>query len=580
MVFQLLATFLPRVYRMTLASFTIDYGNMLMGLVGGLAIFLFGMDLMTSTLKIVAGDRMKGLLAKLTTNRFKGVLTGAFITSVIQSSSVTTVLVVGFVSAGLMSLQQSIGVIMGAEIGTTITAQIIAFKITKAALAIVAVGFLLKFFSKQERLQQYGNMILGFGLLFFGMNIMSDATQPLREFPPFIEAAQKLDSALVGILLAAAFTAVIQSSSATTVLIIILAGQELITLQQAIPLILGANIGTCVTALLASIGKPREAVRTAFVHVTFNVLGVLLWFSFIDQLAWFVMRFSSDTARQIAHSHTVFNVTNTLVFIWFTYPLAKLVEFVVPDRVEKPVDTGHPKYLDPILKRAPALGLDTVRMEIGRLGVATLHLVRGALPAVNQGDRAELDRLEVMDDDIDMLHEAIVTYLGSLSRENLSTEQSQLLQDYLLAANYFENIGDMIESNLVVAGRNRLEAGLIISKETEKYIEAIHKEVCWAIERSLRALVEHDPSIAKEVLEAKMEINRLVTEAEEHLSRRLSADEPNRLIAYRLESEIMEYLKRMYYFAKRIAKLVDANGHIKLQSTDLQLSDLLPKEHP
>jgi phosphate:Na+ symporter len=262
---------------MILANITIDYGNMAMGLLGGLAIFLFGMDQMTSTLKILAGERMKGLLAKLTTNRLKGVLTGALVTSVIQSSSVTTVLVVGFVSAGLMSLQQSIGVIMGAEIGTTITAQIIAFKITKSALAIVAVGFLLKFIGKQERVQQYGTMILGFGLLFFGMNIMSDATQPLREFPPFIEAAQKLDSPLLGILLAAAFTAVIQSSSATTVLVIILAGQELITLQQAIPLIFGANIGTCVTALLASIGKPREAVRAAFVHVTFNVLGVLIW---------------------------------------------------------------------------------------------------------------------------------------------------------------------------------------------------------------------------------------------------------------------------------------------------------------
>jgi phosphate:Na+ symporter len=218
-------------------------------------------------------------------------------------------------------------------------------------------------------------------------------------------------------------------------------------------------------------------------------------------------------------------------------------------------------------------------MEIGRLGVAALHLVRGALPAVTQGSREDMDRLEAMDDDLDMLHEAIVIYLGSLSRENLSTHQSQLLHDYLLAANYFENIGDIIESNLVIVGRNRLESGLVIGKETEKHIEAIHHEICWAVERSLRALVEHDPAIAREVMEAKVEINRIVTEAEDHISRRLSADEPNRLVAYRLESEIMEYLKRMYYFAKRIAKLVDANGDIKLQPGDPQVSDMLLKEH-
>lgn len=410
-------------------------------------------------------------------------------------------------------------------------------------------------------------MILGFGLLFFGMNIMSDATQPLREFPPFMEAAQQLDSALIGILLSAAFTAVMQSSSATTVLVIILAGQELLTLEQAIPLIFGANIGTCVTALLASIQKPREAVRAAFVHITFNVLGVLLWFSFIDQLAELVMHISSDTARQIAHSHTIFNVTNTFIFIWFTQPLARLVTFLIPDHVEKTVETAQSKYLDPILRRAPALALDTVRMEVGRLGVASLHMVRRALPVVIEGSREDLDKLEAMDGDIDSLHEVIVAYLGSLSRESLSTEQSQLLHDYLLAANYFENIADMIESNLVVAGRNRLESRLAISRETEKRIEAIHHEVCWAIERSLRALVEHDTTIAQEVMAAKLEINQLVTEAEEHLSRRLSADEPNRLVAYRLESEIMEYLKRMYYFAKRIAKLVHANG-------DLDLSDM------
>ncbi|MEQ9410651.1 MAG: Na/Pi cotransporter family protein [Fuerstiella sp.] len=544
-----------------------DYGTMLMGLFGGLAIFLFGMEQMTSTLKVLAGERMKGLLGRLTSNRFKGVFAGAFVTSVIQSSSVTTVLVVGFVSAGLMTLPQSVGVIMGAEIGTTITAQIIAFKVTKAALAIVAIGFAIQFLSGRKRLGRYGTMILGFGLLFFGINVMSDATRPLHNFQPFIDTVRRLDSPIPGILLSAAFTAVIQSSSATTILIIVLAGQQLISLQQAIPLILGANIGTCVTALLAAIGKPREAVRAAVIHVLFNSLGVVLWYSFIDTLASVAQQLSSSTSRQIAHSHTIFNVTNTCVFIWFTTPLARLVTFLVPDRADTVPDSARPKFLDEILFQTPPMALDAVRMELGRLGAGSLRMVRGALTAVVRGDIDDLERLEAMDDDVDSLHAAIVSYLGQLSRENLSIPQSNLLHDYLLAANYFENIGDMIESNLVAVGRHRIDANLAVSAATEQVMEAVHHEVCRTIDHAVRAVVDQDPDVAREVLDAKAEINQLVAAAEEHLSRRLSAPDPNRLVAFRLESEVMEYLKRMYYYAKRTAKLVVDEGQSETTAT-------------
>jgi phosphate:Na+ symporter len=519
--------------------------TMAMTLFGGLALFLYGMDQMTGTLKVIAGERMKSLLEKLTANRFTGVLAGAFVTSVIQSSSVTTVLVVGFVSAGLMSLSQAIGVIMGAEIGTTITAQIIAFKITKAALALVAFGFALQFLARKERLRQYGAMIFGFGLLFFGMNLMSDATAPLRDFPPFVEAAQRLNNPLLGVLLSAAFTAVVQSSSATTVLIIVLAGQGLITLDQAIPLVFGANIGTCVTALLASIGKPREAVRAACVHVTFNTLGVLLWIGLIDKLAWGVEQLADDVPRQIADAHTIFNVANTAIFIWFTTPLARFVTWLVPDRPEVPSETAQPKYLDPILLQTPSLAIDSVRRELGRLGVAALHMVRSGLSTVLKGDAEALRHLEELDEDIDSLHGAIVTYLGRLSQQALTDRQTQHVHDYLLAANYFENIGDLIETQLVLAGRQRLKSGLKISPETEEVLTSIHHEVCWAVEHAVRALSDQDLEVALDVTEAKSEVNRLVAVAEDHLSKRLAATAPNRLVAYRLESEIMEYLKRV-----------------------------------
>jgi phosphate:Na+ symporter len=534
--------------------------TMAMTLFGGLALFLFGMDQMTGTLRVIAGERMKSVLEKLTANRFTGVLAGAFFTSIIQSSSVTTVLVVGFVSAGLMSLSQAIGVIMGAEIGTTITAQIIAFKVTKAALALVACGFALQFLARKERLRQYGAMIFGFGLLFFGMNLMSDATAPLRDFPPFIEAAQQLDNPLLGVLLSAAFTATVQSSSATTVLIIVLAGQQLITLDQAIPLVLGANIGTCVTALLASIGKPREAIRAAVVHVMFNSLGVLLWIGFVGHLAWMVEQLADDVSRQIANAHTIFNVANTTIFIWFTVPLARFVTWLVPERPRVISETAQPKYLDEILLKTPGLAIDSVRRELGRLGVAALHMVRNGLSTVLKGDEQALRRLEELDDDIDTLHGAIVTYLGQLSQQTLSDIQTRHVHDYLLAANYFENIGDLIETHLVMAGRQRLKSGLKISLQTEEVLTAIHHEVCWAVEHAIRALVDQDVEVAIDVTEAKTEVNRLVANAEEHLSRRLAASAPNRLVAYRLESEIMEHLKRMYYFAKRVARLATHNG--------------------
>ena len=262
---------------------------------------------------------MKNILARLTMNRFSGVFAGAFITSIIQSSSVTTVLVVGFISAGLMTLSQSIGVILGADIGTTITAQIIAFKVTKYALALIAIGFALNFLGKRNSVKQTGAMLMGLGLIFFGMELMSNATRPLRTYEPFITMMTQMANPFWGILIGTVFTGLIQSSSATIGIVIVLASQGFISLEAGIALAFGANIGTCVTALLAAIGKPREAIQAAWVHVLFKVIGVLLWLAFIPQLAQFVRfispeaeglsgiaRLGAETPRQIANAHTVF----------------------------------------------------------------------------------------------------------------------------------------------------------------------------------------------------------------------------------------------------------------------------------
>jgi phosphate:Na+ symporter len=336
------------------------WGGMSMGMFGGLALFLLGMEQMSDGLKAAAGAKMQNILGKLTSNRFSGVTVGALVTAVIQSSSVTTVLVVGFVSAGLMTLGQSIGVIMGANIGTTITGQIVAFKVTKLALAFVAVGFAMVFIARQEKLKHYGGILLGLGLVFLGMNVMGEAMQPLRSYPPFLELMQRMESPLFGIVVGAIFTALIQSSSASIGIVIVMASQGFVSLPAGIALALGADVGTCVTALLASLGKPRVAIRAAVFHVIFNVVGVLLWVGFVDQLAQLaqlvspdqgglsgVDRMAAETPRQIANANTLFKAANTLLFIGFTPQLARLVTWLVADkkslRVE-PIVT--PKYLE------------------------------------------------------------------------------------------------------------------------------------------------------------------------------------------------------------------------------------------
>lgn len=238
-----------------------------MGLFGGLAVFLFGMEQMTAGLKAVAGEGLSALLAKLTKNRVMAAITGAITTAVIQSSSVTTVLVVGFITAGLMTLQQAIGLILGAKVGTTITAQIIAFNVTQYALLLIAIGFAMYFISKNKKIVLYGEIIMGLGLVFFGMGIMSDATNPLRTYEPFIELMRDMSNPFFGITVAALFTALVQSSSATTGITIVLASQGFITLEAGIALVMGSNIGTCVTAILAALGKPAAAKQAAAAHI-------------------------------------------------------------------------------------------------------------------------------------------------------------------------------------------------------------------------------------------------------------------------------------------------------------------------
>lgn len=556
----------------TTSTANLDLGPILMGMLGGLALFLFGIDRMAMALKLIAGDRLRQILAKLTTNRFTGAAAGAAATSIIQSSSVTTVLVVGFISAGLMNLSQSIGIIMGANIGTTMTAQIIAFKVTHYALWMIAVGFSLSFFIKRDHIRHYGKMIMGLGLVFYGMQLMSDGAKPLQSYAPFIELMKNMNAPLLGITFGAVFTALVQSSSATTGIVIVLASQGLLPLDAGIALIFGANIGTCFTAWLASIGKSIDAKRAVAVHILFNLAGVMVWFMFIPELATTVQqlspqadelngiaRLSAETPRQIANAHSVFNITNTFLFIWFVGPIGKLVVRIIPDRPSTDTEESQPKYLDPDLLNTPALALDAVRLELSRMGTRVTKLTNEVLETVTSGSAQDMRQLWKMDSHVDEIHGFILTYLADLSRGNLEKSQSDLLHRYLASSNYMENIADMVETNLVEIGRARLRSGLVISNATIQLLNHFHQEVSLQVSQAIDALITNDHTTARKVIGAKPTISQLSAEAEEHLSRRFRADEPQRMVAFRLESEMIEYLKRMYYFAKRIAKIVDRN---------------------
>jgi phosphate:Na+ symporter len=343
-------------------------------------LFLYGLDQLSDGLKKAAGDTLKLLLMRLTSNRFLGALTGAIVTGILNSSSVTTVLVVGFVTAGVMSLAQSVAVIMGANIGSTVTAQILAFNLSAYALLPVAVGFFMLFVGKRAALRHWGMIVMGLGLVFYGMGVMSDAMKPLRTHQPFVQALARMENPLLGILGGALFTGVVQSSAATVGLAIAMAGEGLLTLPAGIGLALGANIGTCVTALLAAIGKPTDAVRAAAVHVGFNLLGVIIWLPFIGWLAKLATslspayptlepsaRLAAEVPRQIANANTLFNVVNTALFIGFTGWFARMATILVPAREKQEALIG-PKFLDPSALSVAAVALEQVRQEQGRLG--------------------------------------------------------------------------------------------------------------------------------------------------------------------------------------------------------------------
>ena len=428
------------------------------GLAGGLALFLYGMNSMSDALQKAAGEKMKKILEFLTKNPIMGVLAGALVTAVLQSSSATTVMVIGFVSVGLMSLPQAISVIFGANIGTTMTAQLMAFKITDYIYPIIFVGFMLYFASKKEKVKNVGLVIFSFGLLFEGIEIMGSVMKPLANSPILVELMAKVsDIPVLGVLLGAAMTLVVQSSSATIAVLQNFASQpgpdgvtSVIGLAGAIPILFGDNIGTTITALLASIGQSKNAKRTALAHSIFNITGSIVFLFLIPVLAKFVQFISPKgpevevISRQIANAHTTFNVVCTLVWLPLIPLMVKIVTTIVRGDDTKKVHSYEPQYLDDKMIGQPIPAMYMVSNEINRIATSTEKMLK-ILKEIVSGDNKEETKslFKKNHDAIKTLQDAIVTYISKLFTGGALTEvQAERVAGYLAIANNIDRIAD------------------------------------------------------------------------------------------------------------------------------------------
>lgn len=546
----------------------IDWFQLGMGLFGGLALFLAGLDMLSDGLKKAAGEALKILLSKLTTNRFMGAVTGAFVTGVLNSSSVTTVLVVSFITAGVMSLSQSVGVIMGANIGSTVTAQLLAFNLSAYALLPIAIGFFMTFTAKHEKVKYYGMMLMGLGLVFFGMGLMSDAMTPLRTFEPFIEFLKSMENPMIGVLVGALFTGLVQSSAATIGIAIAMASEGLLSLPAGIALALGANIGTCVTVMFAALGKPVEAVRAAIVHVLFNVMGVLLWILFIPQLAEFAVSISpvavdvagqaqvSDVPRQIANANTLFNVINTIIFLGFTGWFAKIATRLAPTPAKKKGVIIETKYIITDAIQTPSLALEQVRMELAHMGGIVNTMLHAVQPAIIEKDRKQIDKIVSMDNKVNILEESILKYLRLLRQEELTDKESADLQTIMTATINLEELADVIKNELCEIAIYYIDGEQKPSEITRELFQNFYQDVCHSVHDAVKAISEDDQQMAEKVINRRADIKSYQDKILTRKSTHLGSEESNYLQKARMEMSLMEKLYRIYSHARSIAKVV------------------------
>lgn len=487
-------------------------------LIGGVGLFLFGIQMMASGMQKAAGDRLRRFLEILTHRPIMGVLTGIFVTVLIQSSSSTTVMVVGFANAGLINLAQAVSVIIGANIGTTVTAQIVSFNIYALAYPAIGIGSFLNFFGRRRLYRYLGQAILGFGFLFLGIMTMSNGVIPLKELPAFHHFLLTFSAnPLLGVLAGALFTAVIQGSGATAGVIIALSTQGLIPLASAIPLILGSNIGTCITAMLASVGTNIIARRAAVAHILFNVIGVALALIFINPFTDLVLGTAHTIPRQVANAHTIFNLANTAFVLLFFNVFLRLVNRIVPG--PEGLVGLKPKYLDQRILKTPPMAIGGVKMELLRMASLAQEMLGKTIHSFLHSDLREVQHIDQMEELLDGLEKEINVYLAEVSQHSLTPRQSNSIAGYMSAANDLERIGDHSQ-NILQLAIAKYEERLPFTEAALEELKLLYSKVDAVINKAIRAFESEDFTLALEVIDDDDEIDEMEKELRQrHIQR-------------------------------------------------------------
>ncbi|MCK5128543.1 MAG: Na/Pi cotransporter family protein [Clostridiales bacterium] len=492
-------------------------------LLGGLALFLFGMNMMSQNLEKAAGSGLRKMLNALTKNKYLGLVVGALFTMVIQSSSATTVMAVGLVNTGLMNLTQSVGVIFGANIGTTITAQLIAFKLTKAAPVLLFIGIALMLFVKKKTVKRIGAVILGFGLLFFGLNTMSSAMKPLRTMPEFISLMTRFETPILGVLVGMFMTMIIQSSSASIGILQALSMQGAITFEGAIFIVLGTNIGTCITAVLAAVGTNKNARRAALIHLMFNIFGSLFMIgvvTFIPQIKGWIQSWSpGDVTRQIANSHLVFNVVATAVFLPLSGLLVRISRKVI--RGEDPVrEPEKLVYIEEHLFATPTIVVGQMIKEVERMGMIVEQCIQNAVQAFIEKDQEMIDQVLSDEGVTDFLNHEITHYLVKANELDLSPGDAKIIGAMYHVVNDLERIGDHAE-NIAEFAQVRIDNKLPFTEKAIEELKLMSSKVFDLLKRANEIFKDTDTQRANtEIAPLEQEIDDYEKELRmEHIGR-------------------------------------------------------------
>ena len=482
------------------------------GIMGGLGLFLYGMNLMGDGLQKSAGSKLKRIIELLTSNVIMGVLVGMVVTMIIQSSSATTVMVVGFVNAGIMSLPQAIGVIMGANIGTTITAQLVSLDVNFLAPIALGIGIVIYMFSKKPKYKHIAEILIGFGILFTGMDFMKDAVKPLAGYQGFTDMLLSFGHhPILGVLMGFAITAIVQSSSASMGMLIALASQGLIPITAALPILYGENIGTCVTSLISSIGATRNARRAAIMHLTFNVLGSMIFMLILSKpiVAIVTAIDPTDAARQIANAHTLFNILNVIILLPFSKLIVKLALKLVPaNEDEKEEDSKTVKFIDDRMIETPSIALVNIEKETLRMGEKAKESLNAAMEGIMEKSNEKIELSFRREKLINDLQKSIINYLIKLSKASLDEESRETVDALFNTVNDIERIGDHAE-NIAELGKDIKDSEISFSDVGLVELKDMYNKVVSTYTYALEAMRTSNVDLACKVIKMEEQVDMM-----------------------------------------------------------------------